>query len=191
MNAQAHPVVALSEEGRTMTIEGPNSDAQQSQDNEPDPNQDKVEPMEMTLEAPTLDTPVLDAIDVSLDLPSPVVVSIKPPVPKVVQRTTQARRSSQSSDANNHGPRDSYNNQQPNYPSRERDLGIEALVSMRLLINESGAVENIQFIDGPESFRREVNDVIWRWQFEPAMRNGQPFKTWVVKNFRFTITGVR
>ncbi len=77
----------------------------------------------------------------------------------------------------------------PSYPISARQLGQEGLVVVRILINESGAVEDAEIVEsrGPDSFRQAVLDVALTWRFRPALRDGVPVPVWGVKRIRFKL----
>jgi protein TonB len=83
-------------------------------------------------------------------------------------------------------PREPSGNAKPAYPDRERQLGIEGTVMIKLLIDERGRVEDVQIISGPEAFRRAVLQVARTWRFEPARDKGRVLKVWGTKEVKFT-----
>lgn len=84
-------------------------------------------------------------------------------------------------------PREGYGNPQPAYPIRERNLGIEGSVLLRLLIDEQGKVKDAKVLRGPEAFRKPVLAVVFDWQFTPAQHQGSPVKVWGVKEVQFRL----
>jgi protein TonB len=84
-------------------------------------------------------------------------------------------------------PREPAGNAQPEFPERERRLGIEGEVVVRLLIDETGRVEQIEFVSGPAAFRAAVERVAKTWRFEPARHRGQIVKVWGTKEVGFTL----
>lgn len=106
--------------------------------------------------------------------------------------TTSSRRASvgstvRRSDQVDQPPRESFGNAQPTYPVRERNLGIEASVLVKLLIDEEGRVQDAKVLRGPEAFRRSVLAVAYDWQFVPARHEGRSVKVWGVKEVRFQL----
>lgn len=85
------------------------------------------------------------------------------------------------------GPQESSGNSQPAYPTRERNLGIEGSVLVKLLIDEKGQVKDAQVLRGPEAFRQSVLSVAFDWKFSPAQHEGRPVKVWGVKEVRFQL----
>lgn len=84
-------------------------------------------------------------------------------------------------------PREAFGNAEPAYPIRERNLGIEGTVLVRLLIDEKGKVEDAKVIRGPEAFRKPVLAVVFDWEFTPARHEGRPVKVWGAKEVRFRL----
>jgi TonB family protein len=92
-----------------------------------------------------------------------------------------------SADQVDQPPREPAGNPQPEFPERERQLGIEGEVVMELLIDESGRVIDVRFISGPQAFRQAVSRVARSWRFEPARHRGRAVKVWAVKEVGFTL----
>lgn len=170
-------------DARTMIIEGIASDSPSDTRNEPEPPADSTPAMEFSLELPTLDLK-LDAPDMDLNFASPVVLSIAP-MPATRPNSSTATGPSKSQSASTQLPRESHANKRPRYPSREKELRIEGSVYVLLLIDETGRVTDLKFVDGPESFRQSVSEVAWDWKFTPAIRDGRPVKVWAPKRVRF------
>lgn len=76
---------------------------------------------------------------------------------------------------------------EPRYPVAEKRRGVEDLVQVRLLINEKGRVEEVEYLAGAPSFRRAIEAVVYRWRFEPATVDGQPVKVWGTKTVQFAL----
>lgn len=94
----------------------------------------------------------------------------------------------QGGDAVDQPPREVYGNSVPEYPLRERNLGIEDTVTMQLLVDESGRVADVKLLDGGEAFREAVMAKVWQWRFAPAIDDGRPVKVWATKRFKFVIS---
>lgn len=75
----------------------------------------------------------------------------------------------------------------PLYPEAARRQGLQGYVVVRLLIDESGGVEEAQIVEsaGPVSFRQAVLRMAHEWTFTPATRDGHPVKAWATKTVRF------
>lgn len=84
-------------------------------------------------------------------------------------------------------PHEAFGNAEPAYPIRERNLGIEGTVLVRLLIDEKGKVQDANVIRGPEAFRKPVLAVVFDWEFTPAQHEGRPVKVWGVKEVQFRL----
>jgi protein TonB len=92
-----------------------------------------------------------------------------------------------SADQVDQPPREPAGNAQPEFPERERRLGIEGEVVVRLLIDTTGRVEQIEFVSGPAAFRVAVERVAKSWRFEPARHRGQIVKVWGIKEVGFKL----
>lgn len=75
------------------------------------------------------------------------------------------------------------------YPETAVKESIQGQVVAKVLVNENGVVEEIsrQDFKGKEVFFDEVEKVIWSLEFEPAMENGSPVKSWVEIPFNFKL----
>jgi protein TonB len=188
---------------RTVVFQGPETDieAQVRQDQpEPKPVPPEPEVMAVDLDIPDIEPLEPEPLDLRLDLPSPDVNPIRvtvrnsppepaPPRPRSAppQPAVKAASRPMTHRANriDEPPREFAGNVPPRYPPREERLGIEGTVRMRLLIDETGRVEDLQFISGPQVFRDAVRDAVAQWRFSPARHLGQPVKVWGVKEIQF------
>jgi len=75
------------------------------------------------------------------------------------------------------------------YPELARRQGISGYVTMNVLINESGNVENVEVIDSKpeEIFDLKAENTIRRWKFEPASYNGKKVKVWAMQKIVFKL----
>ncbi len=70
---------------------------------------------------------------------------------------------------------------EPAYPRRADEDGIEALVEVRLLVDERGRVEQVEVLGAPPGygFEAALKKAAARWRFEPANLGGVPVPQWV------------
>ncbi|HFE37096.1 MAG TPA: energy transducer TonB [Gammaproteobacteria bacterium] len=75
------------------------------------------------------------------------------------------------------------------YPELARKLGISGYVTMNVLINTSGQVEDVEIVDAkPEDiFDLKAENTIRRWRFEPATYNGKKVKVWALQKITFKL----
>ncbi|MFP4013245.1 MAG: energy transducer TonB [Chitinispirillaceae bacterium] len=63
----------------------------------------------------------------------------------------------------------------PKYPQRAKDLGIEGMVEVIIVVGTNGKVSSIEIVRSPHaSFNTEVRKVISTWKFKPARNQGVP-----------------
>lgn len=63
----------------------------------------------------------------------------------------------------------------PQYPQRAKDLGVEGIVEVILVVGADGKVSSIEIVRSPHtSFNQEVRKVISTWKFKPAKNQGVP-----------------
>jgi len=75
------------------------------------------------------------------------------------------------------------------YPEQARRQGISGYVSMNVLIDENGRVEDVQILDSKpkEIFDLKAESTIRLWKFEPATYNGQKVKVWATQKIVFKL----
>ncbi len=72
------------------------------------------------------------------------------------------------------------------YPEAARRARIQGLVQVRFIINETGAVQDVQIEQsGGEVFDGPVLEVVKGWRYEPATKDGIRVKVRWVQRFRF------
>ncbi len=81
-------------------------------------------------------------------------------------------------------------NPKPRYPKLSRRLGEQGKVMLRVKVNQSGNVEQIQ-INTSSGFARldtAAQNTVQNWSFIPAQRNGQAISDWVMVPIVFNLT---
>ena len=75
------------------------------------------------------------------------------------------------------------------YPELARQQGISGYVSMNVLIDEMGSVEDVEIIDSKpkEIFDLKADSTIRMWKFEPATYNGKKVKVWALQKIVFKL----
>jgi TonB family protein len=68
------------------------------------------------------------------------------------------------------------NRVQPDYPTHARQLKIEGLVELQVLIAEGGTVEKVDIVSGNPILTRPAVDAIRRWKFTPFTEDGKAVK---------------
>jgi TonB family protein len=73
----------------------------------------------------------------------------------------------------------------PIYPPLARRARIQGTVILKVLINESGDVENLQLFSGHPMLAPAVVDAVKQWKYKPYLLNGEPIEveTRVMVNF--------
>jgi len=62
----------------------------------------------------------------------------------------------------------------PAYPDVARDAGIEGDVTLRLIIGEDGAVNEIKILGGEPVLARAATEAVAQWRYAPALLDGWP-----------------
>lgn len=78
---------------------------------------------------------------------------------------------------------------QPDYPPNELLEGIEGDVTVELLVNEAGYVENAWILAalGPKSFEEASLEAVRQFRFRPPIRDGRPIPMWIRFQVRFRL----
>ena len=74
------------------------------------------------------------------------------------------------------------------YPPTALRMGIESVVVVRIVIDASGQVTDIQFMQTHPAFTRAVRQAIERWRFRPRLVNGRAVSVYTVVRFTFKVT---
>lgn len=64
----------------------------------------------------------------------------------------------------------------PAYPPAARAARVSGVVTVYVVVNEKGSVEEVRRAAGPSMLRRAAEDAVRRWKFRPETRDGQPVK---------------
>lgn len=80
---------------------------------------------------------------------------------------------------------------QPTYPPFELSKGIEGEVTVELLINKEGRVEDAWVLAavGPKSFEYASLAAVRQFRFKPPIQNGEPVPMWIRFQVRFRLVG--
>lgn len=83
------------------------------------------------------------------------------------------------------------NNPPPAYPPISRRLGEEGHVVLKVLVNAAGEPESVALENGSGSDRLDqaALDVVKKWRFVPAKRNGQALSAYVLVPLKFSLRG--
>jgi protein TonB len=75
------------------------------------------------------------------------------------------------------------------YPELARKQGVSGYVSMNVLIDENGNVEDVEIIESKpdEIFDLMADSTIRNWVFEPATYNGKRVKVWALQKIVFEL----
>jgi protein TonB len=75
------------------------------------------------------------------------------------------------------------------YPELARKQGISGYVTMNVLIDEEGNVEDVKVLDSepPEIFDLKADSTIRMWKFSPASYDGKAVKVWATQRIVFKL----
>jgi TonB family protein len=78
----------------------------------------------------------------------------------------------------------------PEYPEAARKAGIEGEVMLEVTVDRSGKVADVSVERGVPDHReldKSAEEAIRQWRFEPATRDGEPFKTSIKIPVKFSL----
>jgi protein TonB len=74
------------------------------------------------------------------------------------------------------------------YPERARELGIEGVLLMELIIGRDGSVESVEIIKSPHaSITSAARKQVAGWKFKPARNKGIPVRVRARKEIEFRL----
>lgn len=79
----------------------------------------------------------------------------------------------------------------PVYPEFAKDAGIQGTVVLHALVGEAGNVERIEVLESITGLNESAMEAVRRWEFEPALRAGQPAAAWVTVPVTFHLDAAR
>jgi protein TonB len=65
-------------------------------------------------------------------------------------------------------------NVSPVYPPDMLEKGIEGVVNLKVVVSESGDVEDVQVLSGAEPFATAASSAVRSWRFSPYLLDGRP-----------------
>ncbi len=77
--------------------------------------------------------------------------------------------------------------QDPRYPRRAKEEGVQASVELRILVDERGRVEKLEIFGAPPGygFEAAIQAASQNWRFKPAQLGGVPVPQWVRLPYTF------
>jgi TonB family protein len=75
----------------------------------------------------------------------------------------------------------------PVYPDLARQAGIEGMVSLKIVINEEGAVEKVDVLSGELALRQAAIAAVSQWRYKPLLLQGDPVRVVTTVNVDFKI----
>jgi protein TonB len=76
---------------------------------------------------------------------------------------------------------------EPEYPSQARRMGVEGSVVVRYLVDQSGQVEQMMVLEGPELLREASLHAVGRFVYEPVRHRGRAVKVWMRQVITFRL----
>jgi protein TonB len=77
---------------------------------------------------------------------------------------------------------------QPQYPSDARKAHIEGVVVLEAVVTETGRVEKVKVISGPQQLVAAAIDAVRKWRYEPTVLNGQPVPVILTARINFALS---
>ena len=79
------------------------------------------------------------------------------------------------------------NKVQPEYPAMARQLRIQGVVELEVVVAESGVVENVTIVSGNPVLTKASAEAAKKWKFKPFESGGKPTKAQASISFTFTL----
>lgn len=76
----------------------------------------------------------------------------------------------------------------PLYPSLARIQRVEGDVLLQAFVDETGKIENVSVVNGPEPLRNAAMDALRNWRFRPYLIDGHPVAVRTLVDFHFKMT---
>lgn len=74
------------------------------------------------------------------------------------------------------------------YPNRAKELGIQGILLIEIVIGLDGKVESVEILKSPHpSFSSEARKTVKKWRFKPAKNKGVPVRIRARKEFEFQL----
>lgn len=75
----------------------------------------------------------------------------------------------------------------PEYPIEAKKKRIEGKVTVKVLVDKEGNVEDVQFVHGPELFRIAALAAARQFRFRPGKHQGERRKVWMIMPIEFSM----
>ena len=75
----------------------------------------------------------------------------------------------------------------PEYPSEAKRKRLEGKVTVKVLVDKQGKVEDVQFVHGPEIFRKAAMAAARQFRFRPGKHKGERRKVWMFMPIEFSL----
>ena len=137
----------------------------------------------LPLEAAAAEAPPTEQFDLRVDLPTLDLPAprLDVPAPRVDLAPISAERADRA-------PR-RLSTPLPPYPGWARARRLEAVVTLKLLVDARGRVERVEVesIDGDERFGAVAREAVAAWTYEPALLDGKPVPVLLLQRVRFQL----
>ncbi len=78
---------------------------------------------------------------------------------------------------------------QPRYTEDARRAGVEGVVILETVVDETGSVRDVKVLKGlPFGLDQSAVDTVKTWRYEPALRGGEPVAVYFTFTINFSIT---
>ena len=79
----------------------------------------------------------------------------------------------------------------PQYPPEAKNAKIQGTVVLSVVISDSGNVENIRVVSGPNELQQSAIDAVRQWKYKPYLLNGDPIEVKTTINIIYSLEGKR
>ena len=111
--------------------------------------------------------------ETTLTRPAPAGVRASAPPPPLASRATEPDR---------------VKTVPPRYPEELRRRGVQGRVQLRMLVDESGTVADVQVVGNPDpAFAAAATEAARRWEYNPGRKDGLRTRMWVNESVDFKL----
>lgn len=75
----------------------------------------------------------------------------------------------------------------PAYPAEAKQDRIQGKVTLQVIINKDGHVEEVSVLEGPDVLVQAAVEAVRQWVYRPTLLNGEPVKVQTTVDVNFTL----
>ena len=76
---------------------------------------------------------------------------------------------------------------QPEYPPIARQLKLQGVAELEMVVAEDGTVEKVNIVSGNPVLTKPSSEALKKWKFKPFVQDGKPVKVTASMSFKFAL----